>query len=250
MKWALVTGGAKRLGRACALELAKGGWAVAIQFNSSRDAAEATLTDLRAAGAEAAAIECDLSEPGAADALIATAMQATNGELRALVNCAAIFEHDAPDAIDPALFARHMQINALAPALLASAFAKAAPKSERCAIVNFLDFKLAAPYPDHFSYTMSKYALQGATEMLARALAPHFRVNAVAPGYVLASPGQSEEDFKRLHDEVTPLKNGATPLDVARTVLFLIESPAITGQTIYVDAGLRFRNHDRDFEFQ
>ncbi|MGE0044449.1 MAG: SDR family oxidoreductase [Hyphomonadaceae bacterium] len=250
MKWALVTGGAKRLGKACALELARAGWNIAIQFNSSREAAEATVAEIQALGRSAAGIECDLSRTNAPMALIDTAMQATQGQLRALVNCAALFEHDTPERIDPDLFARHMQVNALAPAMLASAFANAAPKSERLMVVNFLDFKLAAPYPDHFSYTMSKYALMGATEMLARALAPHVRVNAVAPGYVLPAPGQSEDDFKRLHDEATPLKNGATPEDVAKAVRYLIESPAVTGQTIYVDSGLRFLSHERDFAFR
>ena len=91
-------------------------------------------------------------------------------------------------------------------------------------MVNFLDFKLANPYPDHFSYTLSKYALAGATELLARALAPRVRVNAVAPGYVLPAPGQSEEDYKRLHAQ-TPLEYGPTAEDIAHAVRFLIESP-------------------------
>jgi NAD(P)-dependent dehydrogenase (short-subunit alcohol dehydrogenase family) len=114
--------------------------------------------------------------------------------------------------------------------------------------VNFLDFKLASPYPDHFSYTLSKYALSGATDLLARALAPRVRVNAVAPGYVLPALGQSDADFQRLHDD-TPLKRGPTPEDIAGAVRFLIENEAVTGQTIYVDGGRRFQSFDRDMGF-
>ena len=109
--------------------------------------------------------------------------------------------------------------------------------------------KLAAPYADHFSYTLSKYALSGASELAARALAPRVRVNAVASGYVLPSPGQSEEDFRRLHPQ-TPLGRGTTPQDVATAVLFLLENEAVTGQTIYLDSGLRFAPADRDFMFR
>jgi NAD(P)-dependent dehydrogenase (short-subunit alcohol dehydrogenase family) len=136
----------------------------------------------------------------------------------------------------------------LTPSLLAREFAEALPEHARGAIVNFLDFKLASPYPDHFSYTLSKYALAGATELLARALAPRVRVNAVAPGYVLPAPGQSDVDFQRLHAD-TPLDYGPTPEDVARAARFLIENEAVTGQTIYVDAGRRFRSFERDMGF-
>ena len=146
------------------------------------------------------------------------------------------------------LFQKQMALNALTPALLARAFASALEEGVEGCVVNFLDFKLATPYPDHFSYTMSKFALAGATEMMARALAPRVRVNAVAPGYVLPAPGQAEADFARLHDD-TPLARGPNPEDVAGAVRFLIENRAVTGQTIYVDSGRRFRAYERDMAF-
>ena len=166
-----------------------------------------------------------------------------------LVNCAALFDHDRLASFDEASFERQMRVNAMAPVSLAQALSARLPPEARACIINFLDFKLANPYPDHLSYTLSKYALAGATEMLARELAPRVRVNAVAPGYVLPSPGQSLEDFQRLHAR-NPLQCGATPADIARAVLFLLESPAITAQTIFVDAGLRLLTHERDFAFQ
>jgi len=248
VSWALVTGAGKRLGRAVALELARAHWGVVIHYHRSEPAAQSLAEDLRAAGGAAALARADLADATERGALIGKAIEAAGAPLHALVNCAAMFEHDTIETLSEELLQRHVALNTFAPAELARAFAKALPDNGRGAVVNFLDFKLANPYPDHFSYTLSKYALAGATELMARALAPRVRVNAVAPGYVLPAPGQSETDFQRLHDDV-PLKRGPTPDDIARTVRFLIESEAITGQTIYVDSGRRFRSFDRDMEF-
>jgi NAD(P)-dependent dehydrogenase (short-subunit alcohol dehydrogenase family) len=246
--WLLVTGAGQRLGRAVALEAARRGWSVVAHYRSSAGAAEDVATQARELGVGAVAIGADLADADAAEALIARASEAVGAPLTALVNCAAIFEHDTVADFSAAAFDRHMHVNALAPALLTKAFAHALPQDGRGAVVNFLDFKLAQPYPDHFAYTLSKYALAGATELLARALAPRVRVNAVAPGYTLPAPGQAEADFARLH-AATPLARGVEPGDVAAAVLFLLEAPAITGQTLYVDAGLRFRPRDRDLAF-
>lgn len=247
MKWALVTGAGQRLGRATALTLAKAGWGVVIHYRNSADEAEAVAKEVRAVSAKAAIVDADLQNSAQRHALITRAIAAAQSKLTALVNCAAIFEHDTIDTLSADALNKHMSINALTPAILAREFAESLG-DDHGAIVNFLDFKLASPYPDHFSYTLSKYALAGATELLARALAPRVRVNAVAPGYVLPAPGQAEEDWKRLHDD-TPLEYGPTPEDVAAAVRFLLESPAITGQTIYVDGGRRFRTFDRDMGF-
>lgn len=248
MRWALVTGAGKRLGRAVALDLAEAGWGVVVHYRGApRDAEEVAALARKKAGA-AAVVHAELHDEAERHALMRKAIEAAGAPVLALVNCAAIFEHDTIDTLSEELLQRHMEINALAPALLAREFAEALPEDERGAVVNFLDFKLASPYPDHFSYTLSKYALAGATELLARALAPRVRVNAVAPGYVLAAPGQSEEDYRRLHAD-TPLQRGPAPGDIAHAVRFLIENPAVTGQTIFVDAGRRFRSYDRDMGF-
>ena len=248
MSWALITGAGQRLGRAVALELARAGWGVVIHYRHSGAEAEAVAEQAREAGGAAVIVGADLDDPAERHALIARSIEAAGAPLAALVNCAAMFEHDTIDTLNEKLLEQHMALNALTPSLLAREFAEALPEDARGAIVNFLDFKLASPYPDHFSYTLSKYALAGATELLARALAPRVRVNAVAPGYVLPAPGQSEEDWKRLHDD-TPLARGPTPEDVAGAARFLLENEAVTGQTIYVDGGRRFRAYDRDMGF-
>lgn len=248
MSWALVTGAGKRLGRAVALELARAHWGVVIHYHRSEPAAQSLEKEIRAASGAARLVRADLSEPAERGTLIGRAIEAAGAPLSALVNCAAIFEHDTIDTLSGETLQRHMNLNALTPSLLAREFAEALPEHERGVVVNFLDFKLASPYPDHFAYTLSKYALSGATELLARALAPRVRVNAVAPGYVLPAPGQSDADYRRLHAE-TPLAYGPTPDDVASTVRFLIENPAVTGQIVYVDAGRRFVTYDRDMRF-
>jgi NAD(P)-dependent dehydrogenase (short-subunit alcohol dehydrogenase family) len=248
MKWVLVTGAGKRLGRACALDLAQHGWSVAAHYRTSRDEAEAVAAAAREAGVEAVAVGGDISDPAQAARVVEQAREAAGGKLVGLVNSAAIFEHDVLESATPEALDKHMHINALAPALMARAFADGLEQSQRGAVVNFLDFKLASPYPDHFSYTLSKYAAAGAVDVLARALAPMVRVTAVAPGYIMAAPGQSAADHQRLHAD-TPLEYGPTPEDIAGAVRFLIENPAVTGQTIYVDAGRRFVSYDRDMAF-
>jgi hypothetical protein len=248
MSWALITGAGQRLGRAVALELARARWGVVIHYRRSAAEADQVAQEARALGAAAVTVGADLGDSAERHALIGKAVAAAGAPLAALVNCAAMFEHDTIDSFDQATFERHMALNAFTPALLAREFAEALPEDARGCVVNFLDFKLANPYPDHFSYTLSKYALAGATELLARALAPRVRVNAVAPGYVLPAPGQADADYQRLHGE-TPLKVGPTPDHIADAVRFLIQNEAITGQTIYVDAGRRFVSHDRDMAF-
>ena len=253
--WVLVTGGARRLGRAVALEAAAQGWNVVVHYNASRGDADETVRLIGDLGARAAALEADLSDPSQSDVVIARARAAAGADagadapIRALVNCAAIFEWDDAATFTPEAFRRHMEINALAPTALSLAFARSLEGDARGAVVNFLDFKLASPYPDHLSYTLSKYALAGATEMLARALAPRVRVNAVAPGYVLPAPGQPAADHARLHAQ-NPLAHGVTAAEVASAAVFLLTNEAVTGQTVFVDSGLRFQSHDRDFAFR
>lgn len=247
MSWALVTGAGKRLGRACALALADAGYDLIVHYGRSAAEADAVAAEINAKGRQAIAIGADLGDPEAPAALLKTATE--DGRIvTALVNCASIFEHDVIEDFSAAAFEKHMRVNAFAPIALAQAFAAALPTDARGAIVNFLDFKLSQPYPDHLSYTLSKYALAGATELLARGLAPRIRVNAVAPGYALPSPGQSDADFARLHAQ-TPLERGTTAEDVANAVVFLIRSEAVTAQTVMVDSGLRFVPLSRDLAF-
>ncbi len=246
--WLLVTGAAKRLGAAVAAAAAARGWNIVLHHRSSPEEAWAVAALCEKAGARAAVRQADLAQPGAPSALMEEARAAAGGEITGLVNCAALFEWDDIARFSPDLLARHIGVNTAAPVALCQALAAQMPQAARGAIVNFLDFKLLAPYPDHLSYTLSKYALLGATEMLARALAPRIRVNAVAPGYVLPAPGQAEADYRRLHPK-TPLSRGVEPEDVADAVCFLLGNPAITGHVLPVDAGLRFTPLERDLAF-
>lgn len=245
----LVTGGARRLGKAVVERLASAGVPVVIHARASGAQAEQLASLIRAEGGQAAVAIADLDDPPAAGQLISQAAEAIGAPLTGLINCAAIFEHDTLDTFDPALLQRHIEINTASVISLIRCFAAQLAPAARGSVINFLDFKLASPYPDHFSYTLSKYALAGAGEMLARSLAPRIRVNAISPGFVLPGPGQSEEDFARLHAQ-TPLQIGATTEHIADAALFLMGTPSITGQTIYIDSGLRFLTHERDFLFR
>lgn len=245
-KWALITG-ARRLGAHVARRAAVGGWNVIIHHNQSTDAADALVAELAALGVRAARVQADLSAPENAEVLMQQARAQAGEPIAALFNCAAIFEHDVFDTVSSEALMKHFAINAASPLMLTHAFA-AQLEGAQGSVVNFLDYKLQHPYQDHFSYTISKFALSGATEMLARALAPRVRVNAVAPAYALPSPGQDMESFKRQHPQ-TPLGYGVTPEDVAEAALYLTEARAVTGQVLFVDAGQRFIARDRDFAF-
>jgi NAD(P)-dependent dehydrogenase (short-subunit alcohol dehydrogenase family) len=245
-KWLLVTG-AKRLGGFVALSAAARGWSIVIHHHESADDAEKLALQVRETGVDAAVVQADFANGEDVEQLVPRAASLANAPILGLMNCAAIFEHDVAMSTTTGALERHFAINAVAPTVLTRALA-AQDLPEQGSVVNFLDYKLASPYQDHFSYTISKYALAGATELMARALAPGVRVNAVAPAYALPSPGQSQDVFERQHG-ATPLGYGVEPEDVASAALFLLEAPAVTGQVLYVDAGQRFMARARDFAF-
>lgn len=238
----LVTGGAKRLGAAIARGVAATGHRVIIHYRTSRDAAEALAAEL-----DGATVQGDLADTAAIPALFERAREAAGGTIHGLVNSASAFEFDAPAAIDPQLAARLYAINCTAPALLAAALAAQA-ELEDGAVVNLLDQKLANPNPDFFSYSCAKYALEGATTMLAQALAPRVRVNAVAPGLTLKSGEQSETQFARVAS-ANLLRRPVGAEQVAAGVVYLLGARSVTGQTLFVDCGQRFVRRDGDVMF-
>ncbi len=239
----LVTGAARRLGRAIALELAAHGWDVAVHHRQSPAEAEDTLAALRGAGARAAAVGADLADEAQCVALL-PAVQAAFGRVDAVVNNASTFEHDGVADFGYAAMDRHGRANT-APAVV---LARALHAAGGGAVVNLLDQKLWNPNPDYLSYTLSKAALEAATTMLAMALAPRVRVTGVAPGVTLPSGGMSEAEFAAAH-RMTPLGRSSTAEDIARAVRFLIESPAITGTTLLVDGGQHLQAQARDVMF-
>ena len=241
----LVTGAARRLGRAIALDLAAQGYNLAVHHrDSAADAAE-TVAQARAFGASAEAFRADLADEAECRALV-PAVLVRFGHLRAIVNNASSFEDDSAQSFGYAAMEHHARANTGPAVLLAQALHQhaEATKTQGC-VVNLLDQKLWNMNPDHFSYTLSKAALQAATVMLAQALAPRLRVCGVAPGITLPSGPMNEAEFAEAH-RLTPLGRSSTPDDIARAVRFLIESPAITGTTLLVDGGQHLATQPRD----
>jgi NAD(P)-dependent dehydrogenase (short-subunit alcohol dehydrogenase family) len=232
---ALVTGGAQRIGRTIVLALAGAGYAVAIHVHRSRHDGEAMRNAIVAAGGRAALVEGDLADHESVTAMVPAAVAAI-GPLSLLVNNAAEFEADDIAGLDRAQFDRHFAVNLRAPLFLAQAFAAQVSTQADPSIVNLVDPRVYRPTPRFLSYGLTKSALHVATTMLAQALAPRLRVNAVAPGPTLPSPRQDAEAFAAL-SRAMPLGHGPTPEEIAAAVLFLAGARSITGETIAVDGG-------------
>ena len=244
---ALVTGGAQRLGRAIGLALAADGWDIAVHYHGSQDAALATVAEIRALGRRAISVQHDLESPGDMGPLLAE-VDAALGAVRCLVNNASLFEHDTAQNFDLANFEAHMRTNVAAPVRLALAVHARLADDARGVVINLLDQKLWNPNPDFLSYTLSKAALESATGLLARALAPRLRVVGVAPGISLPAKGQTDAGFAAAH-RATPLQRGSTPADIAAAVVYLANAPAVTGTTLLVDGGQHLVPTTRDIMF-
>ncbi len=234
-KSALVTGAAKRIGRAIALALAADGWAVGVHYGASRDEAEALVKEIAATGGRAAALQADLAREQEVAALVEKAASAL-GPLGCLVNNASVFENDRALDVTRESWDRHIGINLRAPFVLSQAFARALPADRHGCIVNILDERVWSLTPYFFSYTLSKSALWTMTQTLALALAPRIRVNAIGPGPTLPSPRQSEAQFQR-QAGLMPLGRGTTPEEIAAAIHFILAAPALTGQMIALDGG-------------
>ncbi|MCA9080625.1 MAG: SDR family oxidoreductase [Planctomycetaceae bacterium] len=234
-KTALVTGGAIRIGRSIALELARNGIDVAIHYANSAAAAEETLAELRTLGVQAVAIPADFNSPvTAAESLIANARSAL-GPLDLLVNSAAIFEAATLTTTTEANWDRHLDINLKAPFFLTKAFA-AQLKTSMASVINIVDWRGSVPVPGHAAYTIAKAALIAQTQLLAQELGPRIRVNGIAPGAILPAPNTSQEAFAA-RGARNPLHRIGEPADIARAVLFLLQSPFVTGEILHITGG-------------
>ena len=239
----LVTGAARRLGRAIATRFGEDGWHVVVHYGGSRDAAE----DLAASLPSAEAVQCDLRERDACDAMIDD-IAARHEQFAVLVNCASIFEADTHEALDPELLHRAIEVNALAPARLAQRFlAKSRAPARR--VIQVTDQKLKNTNPDFFGYTMSKHALDATIGMLAKGHAgtPH-RIYGLAPGAILASHDQSEAEAERSHT-LNLLGRRTSLSDIADAARFLGDGVLVSGQTLYVDSGQHLLSQPRDVIF-
>jgi len=239
---ALVTGAARRLGRAIAEALAREGADILVHYGHSAGEAEQTAAGLRALGVRSWTLGADLGDPAQAEALWDEA-RARAGSIDILVNSASSFPEDTLAGFTPAGLETSLRVNALAPVLLARRFAatpaaagQAGEKPADRVIVNLLDSRALGRMRRHFSYQMSKRFLADFTRLLALELAPAVRVNAVAPGMILPPPGLGEEARRRLA-ATNLLARWGEPADVARAVLFLAGNDFITGQVLFVDGG-------------
>jgi NAD(P)-dependent dehydrogenase (short-subunit alcohol dehydrogenase family) len=237
LRTALVTGGAKRVGKAITLALAQAGYAVAVHVNASGAEGDALCGEIRSKGGRAAVVEGDLTDHAQVLKLVPAAVAAL-GPLTLLINNASMFQPDDIRTLSGELFERHMAVHLRAPLFLAQAFAAQAPDGADASIVNVVDQRVMKPTPLFLSYALSKNGLYAATTMLAQALAPRVRVNAVAPGPTLPSSRQTPEEFARQTAKL-PLWHGADPQQIAQAVLFLASAVSVTGQTIAVDGGQR-----------
>ncbi len=231
----LVTGGARRLGRAIALDLANRGWRIGVHYYASAAEALAVVAEIEARGGVADAFTADLSRLEALEPLIESCA-ATLGPVTCLINNAACFEWDDIDTLDRESWQTHLDVDLRAPVFLAQAFARNLPRGASGNVVNIIDQKVLRPDPAFFSYTIAKSALWTATQTLAQALAPEIRVNAIAPGPVLPSLKQSEEAFAR-ECRATLLGRGVGVDEVTAAIQFLLATPSITGQMIALDSG-------------
>lgn len=242
---ALVTGAAKRLGRAMALYLAGRGFDVAVHFATSEQDAQDVVAEIRGMGRQAEALRADLLDEAEVVALLQRAAEALGGPMTCLINNASIFEHDSLDTATRASWDRHFDSNLRAPFVLTQAMAAQAPKARTDAtgepvaqalIVNMIDQRVHKLTPEYTTYTLAKAGLWTLTRTAAQGLAPHVRVNAIGPGPTLIGAQQSEAQFQAQR-QATILGRGAGSGDICAALGYLWDAPAVTGQMICVDGG-------------
>lgn len=247
MRTVLVTGAARRLGRAIALRLAGEGWAVGLHCHDARDEADALAGAIIAGGGRATVLQADLGDAAQTAALLPR-LRERLGPVQALVNNASRFDRDNWDDFVAEGWDRHMDVNLRAPALLSQDLARGLPEGDAGVIVNLIDQKVWNLNPDFFTYTVSKMALEALTRFMARTLYPRVRVIGVAPGLTLPSGSQTEAQFERIHGRA-PLGRGSTPDDIADAVAFAVGMDGLTGETLIVDGGQHLRRSPRDVMF-
>jgi NAD(P)-dependent dehydrogenase (short-subunit alcohol dehydrogenase family) len=231
---ALITGAAKRVGRVIASSLADRGVNIVAHYNTSRAGAESLTAELTERGVGAWALQASLEDPDQIAMMWRLALGSVpGGRISLLVNNASIFPEDTLDSLSSKNLQKNLSVNALAPLRLIRLFAG---QEQPGCVVNLLDSRIGGYMRKHVSYTLSKRMLFGLTRMLALELAPRIRVNAVAPGMILAPDGESGEALERLAARA-PLGRWGEPEDVANAVIFLLRNDYLTGQVIFVDGG-------------
>lgn len=242
---ALVTGAAKRLGRAMAQDLARQGYAVAVHYAGSAEAAQEVVAGITSAGGQAIAVQADLLDEVQMQGLVPRAAEALGGPVTVLVNNASIFEFDDIESATRASWDRHLESNLRAPFVLTQALAAQVPEplydaqGEPVAqglVVNMIDQRVRKLTPEFMSYTLAKSALWTMTRTAAQGLAPRVRVNAIGPGPTLQGGRQDPEAFARQR-AATVLGRGANLDDITAALTYFLSAKSVTGQLICVDGG-------------
>jgi len=232
---ALITGAARRIGRALALTAAEAGYDVAVHHRGPGQEASELADEIRALGRRAAAVAADLRSEDETAGLVGHAAAAL-GPVTLLINNASVFQDDRIQSLTRASWDAHMETNLRAPVRLSQAFAQNLPEPSEGLIINMLDQRVWKPNPQFFSYSLSRSALWSATQVLAQALAPRIRVNAIGPGPTLPSVYQTQEEFDSEAHNVL-LQRRSSPADIAGAARYLIDARQVTGQMIAVDGG-------------
>jgi NAD(P)-dependent dehydrogenase (short-subunit alcohol dehydrogenase family) len=236
-----ISGGAKRIGAALARGFAQAGWHVVIHYGTSHQQAE----ELCATLPSAECVSCDLKDGEAAVAMIEE-LAARLPDWRVLVNSAAVFQSDTVHALDPAIFAEAITVNAETPARMAQAFLRSAKADGGRRVINFTDQKLLNSNPDFFSYTMSKHALAGTLRMQAMAQVERAdRIYGIAPGAILPSFDQVPTEHE-ISGRMNLLSRLTDPAELAEAALFLAEGWLASGETLFVDSGQHLLSQPRD----
>lgn len=232
---ALVTGGARRVGRALALRLSQAGCRLAVHYRRSAKEAAATAADCRARGVQAEVFQADLNDTADATQLVQRVLTRFD-RLDVLINNASVFERMNLAEFDLEAWERALRVNLTAPLMLTHA-ARDALGRVGGRVINLCDAATARPWPDYLAYTVSKGALETLTKALARALAPEVNVVGIAPGIVAWPQDYSQDTRDRLVAEV-PLGRAGTPEDIAAAVYFVLsEGDYISGAILPIDGG-------------
>lgn len=229
---ALVTGGARRIGRRIALSLAELGVNVVTHYRSSGDAARDLKSELGEKGVEAWSIQADFSSDIDYDAFVSDVLDRV-GELNYMINNASMFPERGIEELEFSDLEENLAVNAWAPFALARSFTEQASTGK---VVNLLDARIAGYDWGHLGYYFSKVLLARMTKALALSEAPEFTVNGVAPGLVTPPPGVDESYLEKRTDRV-PLREHGERSDVAEAVIYLLGADFVTGQILYVDGG-------------
>jgi len=234
-KVALVTGAARRIGRAIALDLAREDYHVAVHYNRSADDASDVVNEIVNAGGFAHCFQADLADEIATQALVPQVLS-TMGRLDVLVNNAAIFEEEDWHQVTRQSWDKHLDVNLRAPFLLMQEFAKAISGTDKGSIVNIIDQRVWNLNPHFISYTLAKSGLWTLTQTMALALAPNIRVNAIGPGPTLRNVQQMEDDFTVQFKSI-PLQQATELAEICGGIRYLLTANSLTGQMLALDGG-------------